>query len=56
MAERLRPHGDVRFNQLLLQFKRGDHSITLFTDGRALIQGTTDVTLARTLYARYIGS
>ena len=56
MAERLRPHGEVRFNQLLLQFRRGEHAITLFTDGRALIQGTTDVTVARTLYARYIGS
>ena len=56
MAERLLPHGEVRFNQLLLQFRRGDYSITLFTDGRALIQGTTDVTIARTLYARYIGS
>lgn len=56
MADRLRPHGEVRFNQLLLQFRHGDHSITLFTDGRALIQGTTNVTLARTLYARFIGS
>jgi molybdopterin/thiamine biosynthesis adenylyltransferase len=56
MAERLRPHGDVRCNQLLLQFRRGEHAITLFADGRALIQGTTDVTLARTLYARYISS
>ena len=56
MAERLRPHGDVRMNELLLQFRRGEYTITLFTDGRALIQGTTDVTLARTLYARYIGS
>jgi adenylyltransferase/sulfurtransferase len=56
MAERLRPHGIVRFNSLLLQFKRGEHTITLFEDGRAVIQGTTDPTLARTLYARYIGS
>jgi adenylyltransferase/sulfurtransferase len=56
MAERLRPHGTVRSNELLLQFRRGEHTITLFTDGRAVIQGTTDVTLARTLYARFIGS
>ena len=28
----------------------------LFPDGRCLIQGTTDITLARTLYARFIGS
>ena len=56
MAERLKPHGVVRFNSLLLQFRRGEHTITLFEDGRAVIQGTTDTTLARTLYARYIGS
>jgi adenylyltransferase/sulfurtransferase len=56
MAERLGPLGEVRVNRLLLQFRRGEHTITLFADGRALIQGTTDVTLARTLYARYIGS
>jgi adenylyltransferase/sulfurtransferase len=56
MAERLRPHGNVRFNQMLLQFRRGAYTVTVFADGRALIQGTTDVTLARTLYARYIGS
>ena len=56
MAERLRPHGNVRFNQMLLQFRRGAYTVTVFADGRALIQGTTDVTLARNLYARYIGS
>lgn len=55
-AARLRPHGEVRHNGLLLQFRRGAHTMTLFADGRALIQGTTDITLARTLYARYIGS
>ncbi len=55
-AARLRPHGEVRQNALLLQFRRGPHTLTLFADGRALIQGTTDVTLARTLYARFVGS
>jgi molybdopterin-synthase adenylyltransferase len=56
MAVRLRPHGVVRCNDLLLQFRRGEHTINLFADGRAMIQGTTDVALARTLYARYVGS
>jgi molybdopterin/thiamine biosynthesis adenylyltransferase len=59
MRDRLLPHGDiqeVRFNNLLLRFKRGPHTFTLFADGRAIIQGTTDVTLARSLYARFIGS
>ena len=55
LAARLEPHGRVRYNEMLLRFWRGDHQITVFTDGRALIQGTTDTVLARTLYARYIG-
>ncbi|WP_373563911.1 ThiF family adenylyltransferase [Tunturiibacter gelidoferens] len=59
MHNRLAPHADIhdlRFNELLLRFKRGPHTFTLFPDGRALIQGTTDITLARSLYARFIGS
>jgi molybdopterin-synthase adenylyltransferase len=56
MRDRLQPHGPVRFNNLLLRFDRPPHTLTLFPDGRCLIQGTTDITLARTLYARYIGS
>ena len=55
-ADRLRPHGEVRQNGLLPQFRRGPHTLTLFADGRALIQGTTDIALARTLYARFVGS
>lgn len=56
MRDRLAPHGQVRFNNLLLRFERPPHTLTLFSDGRAIIQGTTDVTLARSLYARFIGS
>jgi adenylyltransferase/sulfurtransferase len=56
MRDRLLPHGPVRFNNLLLRFERPPNTFTLFTDGRCLIQGTTDITLARTLYARFIGS
>jgi len=56
MRTRLQPHGTVRFNDLLLRFERAPHTFTLFPDGRCLIQGTTDITLARSLYARFIGS
>jgi adenylyltransferase/sulfurtransferase len=56
MRDRLAPLGQVRFNNLLLRFERAPHTLTLFADGRAIIQGTTDVTLARSLYARFIGS
>ncbi len=56
MQRRLEPHGKVNFNRLLLRFERGEYTVTVFADGRALVQGTTDVTLARSLYARFIGS
>ncbi|HEX7158855.1 MAG TPA: thiazole biosynthesis adenylyltransferase ThiF, partial [Edaphobacter sp.] len=56
MRDRLAPHGEVRFNNLLLRFERPPHTLTLFADGRAIIQGTTDMTVARSLYARFIGS
>ncbi len=56
LQRRLEPHGKVSFNRLLLRFERGDYTFTVFADGRALVQGTTDVTVARSLYARFIGS
>jgi len=59
MRDRLEAHADIedlRFNDLLLRFRRGPQTLTLFADGRAIVQGTTDITLARSLYARFIGS
>ena len=56
METRLRPHGQVQRNDLLLRFRRGEHTLTLFPDGRAIIQGPTDVSVARSLYARFVGS
>ena len=47
---------NLRSNTLLLRFDRGPQTVTVFPDGRALIQGTTDAALARSLYARFIGS
>jgi adenylyltransferase/sulfurtransferase len=35
---------------------RGDHTFTVFSDGRTVIQGTTDMMVARSLYARFIGT
>jgi adenylyltransferase/sulfurtransferase len=56
METQLRPHGKVRSNSMLLRFERGEYVLTLFADGRAIVQGTTDVALARSLYARFVGS
>ncbi|HEY5382641.1 MAG TPA: ThiF family adenylyltransferase [Acidobacteriaceae bacterium] len=56
LARRLQPLGEVRANGLLLRFHHPPHTLTIFPDGRALVQGTTDVGRARALYARYIGA
>ncbi|HUA15686.1 MAG TPA: ThiF family adenylyltransferase [Verrucomicrobiae bacterium] len=56
MDRRLRPHGTVRHNDYVLKFWREPYEMTLFPDGRAIIKGTTDTAIARSLYARYVGS
>lgn len=56
LAERLRPLGAVQTNDFILKFSAPPYQITLFPDGRAIITGTTDPAMARSLYARYIGS
>jgi len=56
LAERLRPLGAVQTNDFILKFTVGPYQITLFPDGRAIITGTTDPAMARSLYARYIGN
>jgi adenylyltransferase/sulfurtransferase len=59
LRDRLAGHADIadlRCNDLLLRFRRGSHTLTVFADGRAIVQGTTDIALARSLYARFIGA
>jgi len=47
---------EVRHNDFLLRFRVPPHEVTVFADGRAIIKGTRDPAVARSLYARYIGS
>ncbi len=56
ITQRLSPHGPVRHNDFILKFWRDPYELTLFPDGRAIIKGTTDTAIARSLYARYVGS
>ncbi len=56
MSERLKPHGAVRHTDFVLKFWHEPYEMTLFPDGRAIIKGTTDTAIARSLYARYVGS
>ena len=56
MSHRLKPHGTVRHNDFVLKFWHEPYEMTLFADGRAIIKGTTDTAVARSLYARFVGS
>ena len=56
ITERLRAHGTVQHNDFVLKFLREPYELTLFPDGRAIIKGTTDTAVARSLYARFVGS
>lgn len=46
----------VRRNDFLLRFRVPPYELTVFPDGRAVIKGTRDPAVARSLYARYIGA
>jgi len=56
LAARLAPLGAVRSNEFALRFEAPPYLLTIFPDGRAIIKGTTDIGVARSLYARYIGA
>ncbi|HEX2138822.1 MAG TPA: hypothetical protein VHG33_03825, partial [Woeseiaceae bacterium] len=60
VAERLRRHGKVIANEYLVRAHIIDNGkpveLTLFPDGRAIVKGTAEASVARTLYARYVGS
>jgi adenylyltransferase/sulfurtransferase len=56
LARRLDGLGSVRANEFALRFVNGAYQITVFPDGRAIVKGTTDIGLARAIYAKYIGN
>jgi len=56
LCKRLTPHGAVRHNDFVLKFWHEPYEMTLFPDGRAIIKGTSDTAVARSLYARYVGN
>jgi adenylyltransferase/sulfurtransferase len=56
LAKRLESVGTVRANEFALRAQIENYDITVFPDGRAILKGTTDVGVARSLYAKYIGN
>ena len=56
LKRRLLPLGEVRANEFGLRFFCRPYEMTIFPDGRAIVKGTTDPGVARSLYAKFIGA
>ena len=56
LARRLASVGPVEANEYLVRLDVDDKQMTIFADGRAIVKGTDNPTLARSLYARYVGT
>ena len=55
LARRLAGLGPLVQNQFLVRLKVDAYELTVFADGRAIIGGTSDPAVARSLYAKYVG-
>ncbi|UCB42289.1 MAG: ThiF family adenylyltransferase [Dehalococcoidales bacterium] len=56
MAKRLAQITEVTYNDFMLRFQADEErEMVVFADGRALVRNTTDESLARALYAKYVG-
>jgi adenylyltransferase/sulfurtransferase len=55
LKTRLEPLGEVHANEFALRFRAAPYELTIFPDGRAIVKGTSDEGVARSLYARYVG-
>ncbi|MEP7074639.1 MAG: ThiF family adenylyltransferase [Acidobacteriota bacterium] len=55
LAARLEELGEVKQNDYLVRFTTGETELTVFRDARAIVKGTDNVSVARSLYARFVG-
>jgi molybdopterin-synthase adenylyltransferase len=46
----------VRRNEFLLKFEVEPYEVTVFADGRAIVKGTQNPAVARSLYAKFLGA
>lgn len=58
MARRLAAHGTVTVNEFMLRAAVNDNAyeLTVFADGRAIVKGTDDASMARSVYAKFVGN
>lgn len=60
IAARLRAHGEVKTTAHLLRAALSDngkrYTLSLFPDGRAIVHGTSEASVARSVYTKYVGN
>lgn len=55
LAKELSPLGAVRLSPYFLRLDTGAYHLSVFPDGRVLVHGTSEHSIARGLYAQYLG-
>ncbi len=55
LADKLKNIAQVKQNEYLVRFAVDNFEVTVFQDARAIIKGTDDLTVARSVYAKYVG-
>ncbi len=55
LATQIRLIGEASYNEFMLRMTVDGHEMVVFPDGRAIVKNTSDESLARGLYAKYIG-
>jgi molybdopterin/thiamine biosynthesis adenylyltransferase len=56
LAINLSDIGVIKANEYLIRFEIEGYELSIFPDGRAIVKGTTDTGIARSLYSRYVGN
>lgn len=56
LAARLSSSMNVQVSDFMLRFSAEGLSVSVFTDGRAIVNGTKDPVVARGVYSRYVGA
>ena len=56
LAAKLTPVARIEGNRFLMRAVIDGYQLTVFADGRAIVAGTNDPSIAKSLYARYVGA
>ena len=55
LSKSISTFGAVQFNEFLLKCLSPPYELTVFKDGRAIVKGTEEASLARSVYSKMIG-